>query len=97
MLNWKPGLLSYISCLQEEEIRPASPKYDERSFFYTTPRLNPARPSLQRPVASWMPPNVAPSAEVTEVVPCTLKTPAAPVPPSPNWAERCACQPPWRL
>ena len=38
-----------VLCLQEEEeIRPASPKYDERSFFYTTPKLNPARPALQR-------------------------------------------------
>ncbi len=76
--------------VQEEEIRPASPKYDERSFFYTTPKLNPARPALQRPVTPWATPDVAPNAPHAEAVPCTLRTPAAAVPPSPQWADRCA-------
>ncbi|KAK9800905.1 hypothetical protein WJX73_009136 [Symbiochloris irregularis] len=34
---------------QEEEVRPASPKYDERSFFYTTPSLHPESPAGKRP------------------------------------------------
>ena len=81
------------ACVQEEEIRPASPKYDERSFFYTTPKLNPARPALQRPVTPWATPDAAPRPPAVEAVPCTLRTPAAAVPPSPQWADRCACMP----
>ena len=83
--------LSSLRCAQEEEeIRPASPKYDERSFFYTTPKLNPARPALQRPVTSWATPDAASNPSHAEAVPCTLRTPAAAVPPSPRWADRWA-------
>ncbi|KAK9818869.1 hypothetical protein WJX74_003598 [Apatococcus lobatus] len=32
----------------EDEVRPASPKYDERTFFYTTPALHPP-PSATKP------------------------------------------------
>ena len=34
----KSGLLVYLVSWQ---VRPASPKYDERTFFYTTPSLHP--------------------------------------------------------
>ena len=80
----------FASCLQEEEeIRPASPKYDERSFFYTTPKLNPARPLLQRPLATQGASGLAAHpASAAETVPRTLQTPAAAVPPSPQWADR---------
>lgn len=40
----------------QEEIRPASPKYDERSFFYTTPKLNSARPTFQQATTPWATP-----------------------------------------
>ena len=83
-------IITWIPCLQEEEeIRPASPKYDERSFFYTTPKLNPARPALQRPLAAQGTPGLAlPPASAAETALPNLRTPAAAVPPSPQWADR---------
>ncbi|BDA47990.1 probable DNA polymerase zeta catalytic subunit [Coccomyxa sp. Obi] len=52
----------------EEEIRPASPKYDERSFFYTTPKLNPARPAFQRqqPTTPWATPTLLPQPQAAQ-------------------------------
>ena len=83
-------VMTCVLCLQEEEeIRPASPKYDERSFFYTTPKLNPARPALQRPLGTQGTPGLAlPPASAAETAPPVVRTPAAAVPPSPQWADR---------
>ena len=64
------------------QIRPASPKYDERSFFYTTPALHPqvasppkpSRPSL--PTVPPFTPGPATSHQLSAV------TPGVPVPDS---------------
>jgi hypothetical protein len=66
-------------------MRPASPKYDERSFFYTTPRLNPARSSLASPLpqpqphapqpSPWATPNLAPALQLHRAAPSAALTP----------------------
>ena len=38
---------------EEEEVRPASPKYDERSFFYTTPAAFKPAALSGRPQTQW--------------------------------------------
>ena len=37
---------------KEEPVRPSSPKYDERTFFYTTPQVKVPQKSPQKPL-SW--------------------------------------------
>jgi hypothetical protein len=46
-------LKAWLLVQQEEEVRPASPKYDERSFFYTTPAAFKPAALSGRPQTQW--------------------------------------------
>ncbi len=48
-----PLLKTRLLVQEEEEVRPASPKYDERSFFYTTPAAFKPAALSGRPQTQW--------------------------------------------
>lgn len=48
-----PPLITRLLVQEEEEVRPASPKYDERSFFYTTPAAFKPAALSGRPQTQW--------------------------------------------
>ena len=58
---------------KEEPVRPSSPKYDERTFFYTTPQVKVPQKSPQKPLSWDSPVLQKKAAEQTNILPLKRK------------------------